>query len=111
MHNAGFDDAERLRILQSASDDASTRPGRTATAGAPCKVAKVSGGSASGLKFFTMIEQLVTGAEVEGGAGTLTPVASNPTFEAINLGSAVPSVGQAVICTGTDYRWVFRYDS
>jgi hypothetical protein len=109
MHDTAYDDAARLRILQGAADDSASRNPPSNDSGVPCVVAKVFGGASSGLNYFTMRAQRVTGAETEGGPGTLTDAGYS--FVALNLGSATPATSTAVICTFVDWRWVFRYDN
>jgi hypothetical protein len=52
--------------------------------------------------------QQVSGQEVEGAVGTLTP--THATIYAYNFGSAVPPSGTAIIALQAGDRWVFRYD-
>jgi len=112
MHetDTSSDDASRLRISRQAASDASTRTRSDSSRGAPCQVGKVISGSAASPSFFGMEAYSVTGAEVEGGTGTLTDAGA--AFVALNLGSAIPVAGTTmVLCTFTDFRWTFRYDS
>ena len=59
--------------------------------------------------FYYCQVQTVTGAEVEGGTGTLSADSGSFVY-ALNLGSAIPPVGTPLIVTFEPYRWTFRYD-
>jgi len=52
--------------------------------------------------------QLLSGAEVEGGAGTVT--ATTAELYAYNLGTAVPPSGTLLLATQVGDRWTVRYD-
>jgi hypothetical protein len=110
VNDDAFDDAARLRLHQHHSNLAETRKDQVATHGAPCLVGKVttsSGPTSPG--FFAVAIYTVTGTLVEGATGTLT--SAGYSIIAMNVGSAVPPAGTAILCTFTDFRWVFRYDS
>lgn len=59
--------------------------------------------------FYACSAVLLTGAETEGGAGTLT-LDSSPTIYAYNIGSSIPASGTNLVITYVRDRWVFRYD-
>lgn len=108
--DADFDDASRLRAARDTSDNTATRRRRTGTAGSPSVVAKVvTVTGAASPSYFKMQGQVLLGAEVEGGAGTLSNNTA-ATFMAMNLGTVKPPATTALICTFVDYRWAFRYD-
>lgn len=109
MNDIAADDASRLRILRSASDLDSTRPLGDCAIGAPCRVGKVltSAGPASP-GFFKCEAYDLTGAEVEGGAGTLTD--AGYFFLAMNLGTSIPPATTPILFHFVPYRWAFRYD-
>lgn len=60
--------------------------------------------------FYALLPLVLTGAEVEGGPGTVTPAIAAAAFLAWNLGSAVPPSGTQVVATFVGNRWAFRYD-
>ena len=66
--------------------------------------------STSSAVFFLGTPQQITGAEIEGAAGTATSATPSASFYALNLGTEIPPVGTQVITTFVDSRWVFRYD-
>ncbi len=102
---ADRDDAARLRQSLDDADGAATRPEGTASGGAQCVIGKVASGSTASA-FWTMTAQVVAGAEVDGGSGTLAD--AGYTFKAYNLGATAPSIGTPYLCTFTPYRWTFR---
>ena len=105
------DEAKRLRLLQSDRLDAAGRRDRDFAPGTPSLVARtttIKTYPAGAQQFYACIPMTVLGPEVEGGAGTLNPGTS--TFLALNLGSAIPPTGTAILATYADNRWVFRYD-
>lgn len=59
--------------------------------------------------FYYVQYQTASGTETEGGAGTLTADSAG-LFYALNLGSAIPPAGTAVIAVFSDSLWTFRYD-
>lgn len=103
-----YDDSERLRRESDESRRRETRPPGTAGGGAPSVVVKIASTPTHSSVFYTCTPQTVTGAETEGGAGTLTVDAGS--IVAYNLGTAIPPSGTAVLITFADFRWVFRYD-
>lgn len=97
-------DARRLRAAdQDWSDEQSRRPDDPAQ-GSPSVVVMVVTGSAN--VYCSCTPEVVTGAETEGTAGTLTD--DTGTITALNLGTADPT-GKNVIITFVDFRWVFLY--
>jgi hypothetical protein len=58
--------------------------------------------------YYTCSSYQITGTEVEGGAGSLT--ADSGLLMALNLGTAIPPIGTAVVAHSVGGRWVFRYD-
>jgi hypothetical protein len=109
--NARRDDAQRLRIRDATLGVEFSQTGRDPSLGMPCLLAQTTTIKAYPTKaqsFYGCSPMTVLGAEVEGGAGSLTPGTS--TFLALNVGSAIPSTGTTVLATYVDNRWVFRYD-
>lgn len=103
-----FDDADRLRARQAEADVISAADPGVLGRGSNCFVGKVSTASGPAAPGFFKVEvQDVTGAETEGGAGTLT--ATGRFVIAMNLGGSVPSSGTAVIVTDVNYRFAFRH--
>ena len=106
------DEAKRLRVRDDAiTGDLSVVP-YLADPGTPCLVARTTRLATyptSARSFFACTPVPVLGAEVEGGAATLTPL--TPTFYALNLGGAIPPQGTDVIASFVGNRWVFRYDA
>lgn len=103
------DEAARLRDrLQESYRAYTRRPG--AVRPSRVRVAEVTGvgGGGGPNRYFTVTAKDVSGAETEGGAGTLT--AAGYTFKALNLGTTAPALAVHVICTYVEDRWVFRYD-
>lgn len=106
-----FDEAKRLRAHIAARNDRLTRFDLAAADGAPCILAQtvaVRSYPGTAASYFGCQPQTILGAEVEGGAATITP--DGGTFFALNVGSAVPPVGTLVVATFVGNRWVFRYD-
>lgn len=106
------DDAKRLRLRGDAINDDLSRQDVDPAIGAPSLVAKTTTLSAyptSAKCFFACVPQVLLGAEVEGGAGSLTP--GDSTFFALNLGGTAPPVGTQILATFVGNRWVFRYDA
>jgi hypothetical protein len=99
-----FDDLQRLRNVNAAS-----RPiGPGMTPGTwPAFVGKVTGPSTILVGRFVGVQPMVvTGAEVEGGAGTVTQSGAPATVAVLLLGPAVASIGDMLICRYVDSRWV-----
>ncbi len=109
--NDGRDEAKRLRIRDDSLADGISRSSRAPALGMPCLVAKTTTIAAyptTAQTFYTCTPLTILGPEVEGAAGSTTPGSSN--FLALNLGSAIPTVGTSLIVTYVDNRWVFRFD-
>ena len=109
--NDGRDEANRLRIRDDSLADGFSRTARDPAIGMPCLVAKtttIATYPTTAQVFFACTPLTVLGPEVEGSAGTTTPGISN--LLALNLGSAIPTVGTSLIVTFVDNRWVFRFD-
>jgi hypothetical protein len=105
------DEARRLRIRDAALVDEFGRRGRDQTFGMPCllgQTKKIASYPTVAQSFYACAPSTLLGAEVEGGAGTVTPGPS--TFLALNLGSVVPPIGTNILATFVDSRWVFRFD-
>jgi hypothetical protein len=106
------DEVKRLRVRDDAiAGDLSAAP-YLADPGAPCLVAqttRIGVYPTVAQSFFACTPVSILGAEVEGGAATLTVLA--PVFFALNLGAAVPPQGTDVIASFVGNRWVFRYDA
>lgn len=111
---AGADDyteITRLRITDAHATDARTRTAPGDTAGAASCVGQtttITTYPTTAGAFYAMLPVMVTGAETEGTAGTLT--VGTGTFLALNLGTAIPPTGTNVVCTLASHRWTFRYD-
>jgi hypothetical protein len=106
------DDAKRLRWRGSALADDLGRQDPEPPIGAPTLLARTTTLSAypsTAQCFFACQPLTLLGAEVEGGAGTISQ--GNSTFFALNLGTTVPPAGTQVVTTFVGNRWVFRYDS
>lgn len=106
-----FDEAKRLRVRAAGRDDRLTQFDLAAADGAPCVLAQtvvVNSYPTTAACYYGCQPQRILGAEVEGGAATLTP--DGGAFYALNLGSAVPPAGTMVVATFVGNRWVFRYD-
>lgn len=58
--------------------------------------------------YYALTPLQLLGAEVEGGAGSIT--AADQTIYALNLGETVPPQSTQVVATFVGHRWVFRYD-
>lgn len=105
------DEAERQRIADDDQSADDTRLEAVPDPGERCLVVQTKTvgtyPTAAG-SFFAVATAQAFGAEVEGGAGSVT--AGSDTFHALNVGTAVPPSGTNVIATFVDYRWVFRYD-
>jgi hypothetical protein len=109
--NAQRDDAKRLRVRDATLGNEFSQTGRDPSLGMPCilvQTTTVKTYPTSAQSFYACLPLTVLGAEVEGGAGSITPGSS--TFFALNLGSAVPPVGTHILATFVESRWVFRYD-
>jgi len=105
------DEATRLRLRDADRDDAATRSALDPGAGSASLLARTKSLSkypTAAARFFACTPLTVLGPEVEGGIGVVT--AGEATFFALNLGSAVPPQGTAVVATFVDGRWVFRHD-
>ncbi len=105
------DEALRLRIRDAQWVDGFGRLDRDPTFGTPCLLAqtgKLGTYPTAAQSFYACTPLILLGPEVEGGAGSIAPVAS--AFFALNLGSAVPPAGTSVLATFVDSRWVFRFD-
>jgi hypothetical protein len=59
---------------------------------------------------YAVLEQIVTGSEVEGATPTVTTASGALTFFALNLGTAIPAEGTQLVVHSTGGRWTFRYD-
>jgi hypothetical protein len=104
------DDIERLLRRQDEADDDATRSPGSDDPGAVSFVGKtVAVGTypTTAGRYFAVTPQDVTGAETEGGAGTVTGLSG--TVLALHLGSTIPPAGTAVVVTRVDYRFVFAY--
>lgn len=105
-----MDDVERLMRRQDDADDDATREAGPSGAGAPVVLGKtttVGTYPTSAGRYYWVTPNDVTGAETEGGAGTLT--ADSGRFLALNVGGAIPPSGTPVVCTHVPHRWVFCY--
>jgi hypothetical protein len=106
------DEVKRLRVRDDAIADELSAAPYLADPGTPCLVAqttKIGTYPIAARSFFACTPVAVLGAEVEGGAATLT--ALTPVFFALNLGVALPPQGTDVIASFVGNRWVFRYDA
>lgn len=106
-----YDDSQRLRVQQRASDSEATRDRGVTTRGAPCFVVQTVAQTTYPTiaeSFFATEIVTVLGTEAELAAGDLR-VASGYVY-CLNLGSAIPPMGTNVLATFVDNRWVFRYD-
>jgi hypothetical protein len=106
-----LDEAKRLRVRSDARDDGLTRFDLAAADGAPCLIAQtvaVRSYPTTAASYFGCKPQTILGAEVEGGAATITP--DGGVFYALNLGSAIPPAGTMILVTFVGNRWAFRYD-
>lgn len=105
------DEATRLRLRDADRDDAATRSALDPGAGSASLLARTKSLGrypTAAARFFACTPLTVLGPEVEGGIGEIT--AGDATFFSLNLGSAVPPQGTAVVATFVDGRWVFRHD-
>jgi hypothetical protein len=105
------DDAERLRIRDAYFGVEVSQSGRDQWQGMPCLLARtttIKSYPSLAQSFYACSPVTILGAEVEGGAGSLT--AGTSTFLALNVGSAIPPSGANILVTFVDNRWVFRYD-
>ena len=105
-----MDDVERLLRRQDEADDDATRDRGAAGAGSPVilgKTTTVGTYPTTAGRYYWITPNDVTGAETEGGTGTLTGLSGR--FLALNIGSAIPPSGTAVLCTWIGNRWVFNY--
>ncbi len=105
------DDLENLRRDDDEWDQEDSRADQPGNLGSPSMVAittKVATYPTTAQVFYGVRAMTVTGAEVEGRAGTFT---TGPTkvFYALNLGSTAPPVGSYVVITYVEDRWIFRY--
>lgn len=107
----GFEEIERLRADVDAIDDASSRDGEDPGAGHQPLLAQTQAVSTypTVAKSFYSVQQVVlTGAESEGGGGTLSTQGDH--FWALNTGSAIPPVGTQVLLSWVPFRWIFQHD-
>ena len=111
MNNQSSADAERLRAEAQDQEDELTREGFAEPHGAPTFVGTtttITTYPTAAQAFYALtVQRSVTGAETEGGPGTLT--SAGATVLALNVGGTVPPPGTNVIATFVPYRWVFRY--
>lgn len=111
MNSHSLDEAKRLRVRDEALLDGLSRRDRAASFGSPSLVVQtkaINTYPTTAQQFYACSPQTVLGQEVEGGAGTLSPIPA--TFFALNLGTAVPPIGTSILATYVESRWVFRYD-
>ena len=111
MTNQTADEAKRLRGRDEERLGALTRREPAASFGSLSLVAQtraIKTYPTSPQRFYACVAQTVLGREVEGGPAILS--ASPATFFALNLGTAVPPVGTAILATFVESRWVFRFD-
>jgi hypothetical protein len=106
------DDARRLFLRDSALADVVVRQDSDPPVGAPSVLARTTVLSAYPTTagcYFACLPLTLLGAEVEGGAGVVSP--GDSTFFALNLGTTVPQPGTLILATFVGNRWVFRHDA
>ena len=105
------DDYQRTFERERAFADLVARRGPDPATGATSMVAATAAVDAyptAAAVFFGCHPLILLGAEVEGGAGTVSAAAG--TLFALNLGTTIPPVGALVLLTFVANRWVFRWD-
>ena len=106
-----LDEAERLRAAAAEDRAARAREEVGAAEGAPALAARtvtIAKYPTTAKVFYGVVATTLLGAEVEGGAGQITPGTGQ--FFALNLGTAVPPSGTDIVIVYVPSRWVFRYD-
>jgi hypothetical protein len=63
----------------------------------------------SAASFFASNPTEIDGSEVEGGAASYTPDATQVLY-VLNVGTQIPPVGTRLVAHAVGGRWVFRYD-
>jgi hypothetical protein len=102
-----MDDWERLRLRAQDRDRALTQRQRFPSGATPRLLGRVTTATPAAGKFVKLQPQVITGAEVEGGAATFTDVGPNNLI-ALGLNNAVPSTGDKLVCHHMPYRWVYE---
>lgn len=99
-----MDDTERIRIARAARADrtpgAAPSPG-----GTPAFLGRVTSASAPAGKYFLAIPVQVLGAEVAGGAGSVSDLTTQKT-PVLLLGPRAANTGDLLVCRFVDHRWV-----
>ncbi len=108
------DPGEELRLLRERLDDLERLADRLEaadfTGGQSLAVKTTAIGTypTSAAVTYAVVAEDVTGVTVEGGAGDLTDRGGK--FLALNLGTARPPIGTALVVMLVPYAYVFRYD-